>query len=59
MQEASFTYNVWLRYEAAKSGVGFSQANVTLTRKASTTPPTGNLNPYQLTQNFVLPALEP
>ena len=59
VQDASFQYNVWLRYTAAKSGVGFAEVNVTLIRQASAAPPTGNLNPYQITQNFALPVLQP
>jgi hypothetical protein len=59
VQDDAFQFNVWLRYTAGKSGVGGSTAAVTILREASVSPPTGNLNPYQLTQNFVLEVPEP
>jgi len=59
IQDGALQYKVWLRYTAGKSGVGVSDAYIETVRSASVTPPTGNLAPYQLTQNFILAVLEP
>ena len=59
IQDSALQYKVWLRFSAGKSGTGVSDAARELVREASFTPPTGNLAPYRLTQDFILPVLEP
>lgn len=51
-------YPVYIRVTAGKSGVGSGEVNTSVVRKPSKSPPSGNLNPYQLLVNVIMNPLE-